>query len=83
MQTKDILDRCSQFISGLRIHLDRVFHQFHVQRDASVVDFLILMVLIPYLLRYRIVPQSVLDRHFSFHVTDVVGLEGIPFLPVV
>ena len=77
-----MLDRCGQFIPGLSIHLDRIFYQFHVQRDASVIDFLILMVLIPHLLRDGIVPQSVLDFHFGFHVTDIVRFEDFPFLPV-
>ena len=36
--------------------------------------------MIPYRIWHRILPQPLLNAHFSFHVAQVVGFEGRPFV---
>ena len=78
VQHGQLLQFSSQLLPGLFIHGDGVFHQRPVQRDAPVVDLLIEVILLPHLVRHRVIPQALLNAHLCFHIAQVVGFEGGP-----
>ena len=78
VQLRQFLHLFGQFLVGLFIHVDGVFHQSHVDQDAPVVDLLVDAVLVPHFVRHGIVGQPALDLHFRFHVAPVVHDELLP-----
>ena len=62
------------------IHLDGILHQGHIEPYSSVIDFLVEHILIPHRLRHRVFGQSLLNRHFHFHVAPIVGFEKFPLI---
>ena len=83
VEVRDILHGGSQFLLRAFIESDCVFNHGHIQGDPSVIDFLIEMVFIPDKIRNRVFDQTLLDRHFHFHIPAVVFLEADPFFAVV
>ena len=53
-------------------------NQFHVQPDATVVDFLIDVIFLPDLIRDRELGQLLLDTYLGLHVAQVIPFEGFP-----
>ena len=67
---------------GLGIDADGISHKLHIHTNATVIDFLVEVILIPDELRDWILSQPVLHCEFHFNIALVIGLEGFPFLPV-
>ena len=55
-------------------------HQLHILSDTTVIDFLVNVVFLLGRFWYWKFAKLMLDSHFSFHIADVIALEGFPFL---
>ena len=79
-QSRQFLHCLGQFRAGSAIHLNGLLHQFHVQGNATVVDFLVDVVFVPDAVRHRVLGKSRLDGHLGLHITDVVFFESQPLV---
>ena len=80
IQHGELFQLGSQFLARAFVDGNGAAHQSHVHGEAPVVDLLVEVILIPYRIWHRILPQPLLNAHFSFHVAQVVGFEGRPFV---
>ena len=65
---------------GALVKGDGVGYQLHIHANASVVDFLVQVILVPQEFRHREVLQFFLDGELDFNISFIVGNEGGPFL---
>ena len=75
LQCRHALHGVGQLLPGTGIHLDGLLHELHVNADATVVDFLVDVVFLPDLWRYRELGELLLDAHLGLYVTGIVAFE--------
>ena len=78
VQLCQMLHGFRQLGPGAGIHVDGLPDQRQVDHDATVIDLLVDVILVPYEVRDRKLLQAFLDGHLGFDVTDVVALKGGP-----
>src|SRR5699024_12433685 len=62
------------------IHGNGLLNKIHIHLYASIVDFLVEMILIPDVLWYWKLDQSLLYLYFCLHITLVICFELLPFI---
>ena len=80
LQCRHALHGVGQLLPGTGIHLDGLLHELHIDADATVVDFLVDVVFLPDLWRYRELGELPLDAHLGLYVTGIVALEQLPLV---
>ena len=80
VQSGQLLHGSSEIRTGAGVHSDGLMHQLHIKGDASVVDFLIEVVLLPDCFRHRELGELFLNGHLDLDITDVVPFEGVPLV---
>ena len=80
LQCRHALHGISQLLPGTGIHLDGLLHELHIDADATVVDFLVDVVFLPDLWRYRELGELPLDAHLGLYITGIVAFEQLPFV---
>ena len=80
IQSGQLLHGVGKLFAGADVHGNRLMHQLHIQCNTSVVDFLVKVILVPHSFRHRELGEFFLDGHFDLNITDVISLEGRPFV---
>src|SRR5574344_292037 len=62
------------------IHGNGLLNKIHIHLYASIVDFLVEMILIPDVLWYWKLNQSLLYLYFCLHITLVICFKLLPFI---
>ena len=75
LQCRHALHGNGQLLPGTGIHLNGLLNELHVDADATVVDFLVDVVFLPDLWRYRELGELLLDAHLGLYVTGIVAFE--------
>ena len=80
LQSSQIFHCLGQFGAGAPIHLNSLSHQFHIQSNTAVIDFLVDVVFVPHAVRHGILRKPSLDGHFGLYIADVVLFESQPLI---
>ena len=80
VQRGQFLHRLRQLGAGSAVHLNRLPYKLHIQRNTTVVDFLVDVIFVPYAVRHRIFGKPSLYGHFGLHIADVIFLERQPLI---
>ena len=70
----------AQFLARSGIDSDGVIHEFHIDANTAIVDFLVEMIFIPKEVRDGEFGEPMLDRHLDLDITLVVRLEHCPLI---
>ena len=73
LQFGNLLHGANKHISCSFIQLNGIFNHLHINKNSSVVDFLVDVIFIPYRFWYWIEGEFVLNLKLNFYVSFVVG----------
>ena len=82
LQSCQFLHCRRQFRLGTPVYGNRIPDHLHIHTDAPVIYLLVLPVFLPHKIRHRVSGKPLLYLHLRLHITQVIGFEPLPLLPV-